>query len=54
MTSLQIANRKIKDLQIQNDNLKTNLKQQKDQYEDKIDKMQKDFDKKFAAIMSVV
>lgn len=54
MTSLQIANRKIKDLQIQHDNLKTKLKQQKEQYEDKIDKMQKDFDKKFAAIMSVV
>lgn len=54
MTSLQKAQKKIKDLQIQNDNLKTQIKIQKESYEDKIKKMEKDFNKKFESIMSVV
>lgn len=54
MTSLQKANQKIKDLKIQNTNLKEQLKQQKEYYEDKITTMQKDFDKKFSSIMLVV
>ena len=54
MTSLQKAQKKIKDLQIQNDNLKSQLKIQKESYEDKIEKMEKEFNKKFESIMSVV
>ena len=54
MTSLQKAEKKIKDLEIINNNLKTQLKMQKESYEDKIKKMEKDFNKKFERIMSVV
>lgn len=54
MTSLQKAQKKIKDLEIINNNLKTQIKMQKESYEDKIKKMEKDFNKKFERIMSVV
>lgn len=54
MTSLQQAERKIKDLKIQNENLKTQLKHQREYYEEKIEKMEKNFNRKFDAIMSVM
>lgn len=54
MTSLQQANKKIKDLEIQNKNLKSQIKIQKEYYEEKIENMEKSFNKKFEAIMSVV
>ena len=54
MTSLQKANQKIKDLEIQLKNEKSKLKMQKEEYEEKIDNMEKNFNKQFKAIMSVV
>ena len=54
MTSLQKANSKIKDLEIQLKNEKAKSKIQKEYYEEKLDNMEKNFNKKFDAIMSVV
>ena len=54
MTSLQKANKKIKDLEIQLKNEKSKLKMQKEEYEEKINNMEKNFNKQLKAIMSVV
>ena len=54
MTSLQKANKKIKDLEIQLKNEKAKSKIQKEYYEEKLENMEKSFNKKFDSIMSVV
>ena len=54
MTSLQRAENKIKDLTIQNKNLKMELKIQKEAYEEKISKMENNFNNKFDSIMSMM